>query len=266
MAHHKVVGSELGEAGRLQLWLQGLYARNEPWILRILDVTLRLFARLKAKPVLWVLARLIARFLPTAEVVTRERAVAPIDTLSALDHTGIALGPCRCQDAFNRRNGTYMKDMAILYGADTYKKAFDTYEDLSPDEAKELLAKLEQEGMVPALFACMQSKGWLFVICNCESEICFPLRAHLQVGAAYSPGPDIVSLDTDKCVRCGKCVDRCHFGANSLDGSSHVDLSRCYGCGLCVSTCAGGARAMVQREDYRSRYYPIELMRAASTD
>jgi ferredoxin len=266
MAHHKIIGSELGEAGKLQMWLQGLYATNEPWILRLLDFTLRCFTKLKAKPILWVLARLVGRILPTAEVVTHDRAAGLIDTMTGLGHPQIAVGPCRCQEAFNKRDGTLMKDMVILYGAETYRGALDTYEDLSPDEAKARLQELRTEGMIPALFACMRSKGWLFVICNCESKICFPFRAHKQVGAAYSPGPDVVALATDKCVKCGKCVERCHFEANSLDGTGHVELAKCYGCGLCVSTCAGGARTMVERRPYRNRYYPVELIRAASSD
>ncbi|MEE8374469.1 MAG: 4Fe-4S dicluster domain-containing protein, partial [Dehalococcoidia bacterium] len=94
----------------------------------------------------------------------------------------------------------------------------------------------------------------------CDSKICFPFRAHQKVGAAYSPGPDIVALAVEKCIKCGKCVERCHFGANSLDGTAHVNLAKCYGCGLCLSTCSGGARAMVERKPYHNRYYPIELV------
>ena len=78
------------------------------------------------------------------------------------------------------------------------------------------------------------------------------------------PGRSVVAVDAEKCIQCGQCVDRCHFGANSLNGSGMVDLSKCYGCGLCVPTCAGGAREMVERKDYRNRYYPLELVGSAS--
>ncbi|MCK4697427.1 MAG: 4Fe-4S binding protein [Dehalococcoidia bacterium] len=61
------------------------------------------------------------------------------------------------------------------------------------------------------------------------------------------------------------CVERCHFGANSLaNPTAEVDLTKCYGCGLCVSTCSVGARRTVKRDGYRNRYYPIELVRKAS--
>ena len=80
-----------------------------------------------------------------------------------------------------------------------------------------------------------------------------------------SPGPDIVGLARERCTGCGICVERCHFGANRLlNGFSQVDLAICYGCGLCVSTCTGEARRMVKREDYSSRYYPIDLVSKAS--
>jgi heterodisulfide reductase subunit A-like polyferredoxin len=78
------------------------------------------------------------------------------------------------------------------------------------------------------------------------------------------PGLEVVAVDEEKCTSCGRCVERCHFGANSLNGSGLVDLAKCYGCGLCVSTCAGEARQMVKREHYHNRFYPVELVRNAS--
>ena len=262
MAHYRPKNGELVEVGRIQLWLHTLYARYEPQIIIVLDLTLRFFLKLRAKLILMALSRLLGRFLPTAEVVTVEQATDFIDTIAGLEKAEIAVGPCRCQQVLGKTKGTYMKDLVIVYGAEAYKRASDEYTDLSPEEAKKLLLQLHHEGMIPTFYTCMGSGGWIYAICGCESKICFPFRSHQAAGAVFHPGPDIVALDSEQCTACGKCVERCHFGANSLaNPTAEVDLTKCYGCGLCVSTCSGGARRMVKREGYRNRYYPIDLVK-----
>ncbi|UCG83151.1 MAG: hypothetical protein JSW38_13460 [Dehalococcoidia bacterium] len=265
MAHHRSKNGELVEVGQIQLLLQTVFAKNELNIIRVLDRTTRLLSKLKGRPILGVLSRVIGRFFSTAEVVTVERAIDFIDAISDMDAAEIALGPCRCQQALGKRDGTYMKDMLILFGAEAYKKSSDECRDISPEEAKELLRRLHDEGQMQTFFACMASQGWLYAICNCDGKICFPLRAHQAAGAVLHPGPDTVSLDSGKCTSCSTCVDRCHFGANSVNGTALVDQAKCYGCGVCVSTCAGGARTMVPRANYCNRYYPIELVSQASS-
>jgi len=265
VAHHKIKNSELIKAGKFQVAVDTFFARNEPMILRVLDATTRFFVKIRARPILMLLSRLLGTALPTGEVVTTERATDFIDALSALGNTEIAVGPCLCQKALGKRNGTYMKDMTILYGVEAYRKADPSYEDLSPDEAKALLRKFQEEGLMPTFFACLRSGGWMYAICNCDREICFPFRAHQAGGAVMYRGPDIVAVDTDNCIGCGRCVERCYFGANALvEGSSTVNLAQCYGCGLCVSTCNGHARKMVERAGYRHRYYPMELVNKAT--
>ena len=45
-------------------------------------------------------------------------------------------------------------------------------------------------------------------------------------------------MDEEKCVNCGLCVKRCHFGVFARDaGKITMDADKCWGCGLCVSSC-----------------------------
>jgi ferredoxin len=261
VASHKVKNGKLAPAGRIQVKLDNFYARNEPTIIRVLDATTRFFVKIRARPVLWLLSRLMGTVLPTGEVVTTGRALSFIDAISVLDKTEIAVGPCMCQKALGKRNGTYIKDMVILYGAEAYKMAYPEYKDLTPNEAKELLREFEKEGLIPTFYSCLRSDGWIYAICNCEGKICFPFRAHQAAGAVMYRGPDVVTLNREDCTGCGTCVERCHFGANTLvNGSAEVKLAKCYGCGLCVSTCTGQARKMVNRDGYSRRYYPVDLV------
>jgi len=267
MAYHKVKNGELVPSGRFQVLVDNFYARNEPMIIRVLDAITRFFVKLRAKPVLMVLSRLMGMVLPTGEVVTTERALSFVEAISHLDKTEIAVGPCMCQKALGKRGGTYMKDMVILYGAEAYKTAYPAeYKDLNASEAKELLSGFQKEGLIPTFYSCLRSDGWIYAICNCESKICFPFRAHQAAGAVMYRGPDVVTLNREACTGCGTCVERCHFGANTLVNSiSEADPAKCYGCGLCVSTCAGQARSMVARKGYSPRYYPTDMVAGAST-
>ncbi|MFN2108880.1 MAG: 4Fe-4S dicluster domain-containing protein, partial [Anaerolineae bacterium] len=45
------------------------------------------------------------------------------------------------------------------------------------------------------------------------------------------------------------CVEKCQFGALSVDGVAHVDEMRCVGCGVCTVACPVGALSMVRRPE-----------------
>jgi hypothetical protein len=118
VTYHKVKNGKLVPASRFQVMVDNFYARNEPAIIRVLDAATRFFVAVKARPVLWLMSRIIGTVLPTGEVVTTRRAIDFLDAISVLEKTEIAVGPCMCQKALGKRNGTYMKDMVILYGAE----------------------------------------------------------------------------------------------------------------------------------------------------
>ena len=261
---HVVIDSELVRVERLQSFIHYIYAKYEPTLLRIIDRLLNIDFLTKGEglPILKFLAKPTS-ILPTGETVSTDRAKEFIDIISKVDGMEIAVGPCPCQTALHKRKGPLYKEISVLYGSYAYKKAVSDFKDISPEEAKKLLDTLHNEGCVPTFYSCMRSQGWLFVICSCENEICVPTRSYLitQDLSLVHPGPDIIAFDEEKCVKCGNCVERCIYGANSFeDEKIKIDYEKCHGCGLCVSTCTGGARRLVEREDYESRYYPIHLV------
>jgi len=87
-------------------------------------------------------------------------------------------------------------------------------------------------------------------ICSCCSCCCHDLRAILDLG-----NPEMV-LESDfvarrnekKCQDCGKCVERCRFGAFRQEaGKVSFDRKKCFGCGLCVMSCPGKALKLTRR-------------------
>jgi ferredoxin len=255
----------LAPAGRFKVWFHSIYAKNEVHILRMINrlVSSRFLDRGK-KRILRGL-RAVLSFLPTSEVVSHERALAFIDYLHELGNPDIAVGPCRCDESLHPGKKGRMKEMVILFGAESYRKALHGYETVSIGEAKSLLRQFHEEGLVHAFFACMGSRQWLFAICHCSADACIPLKTHRAIGGVFFPGPDIAVHDAAKCRTCGKCVERCLFGAIILNGTIRYDAEKCHGCGICVSGCPQKALTLVERADYGSRYYPLKLISGVSS-
>jgi ferredoxin len=66
----------------------------------------------------------------------------------------------------------------------------------------------------------------------------------LLVGSAYAVAklmPAVV--DEEKCLGCGKCVEKCPIGAITLDkdGFAAVDKEKCTGCLKCAKVCPNEA-------------------------
>jgi len=100
-----------------------------------------------------------------------------------------------------------MKDIMVLYGTEVYKRIDKNFRYISPDETKRLIRELSEEGCMQTFYACMKSQGWMVVICNYDSEICVPNRAHQLVGGVLSPGPDIVDFLEDRFIKCENEAD-----------------------------------------------------------
>ncbi|HPE63064.1 MAG TPA: 4Fe-4S binding protein [Methanothrix sp.] len=264
MAHRIAEDGRLEDVGKLQLFIHALFVRSEPTILRVLDRMMEMdLFRGRGRPVLVFMREGLA-FLPRGEVVSTSRAKDFLDALSKSGDSKIIVSPCVCQEALGRREGTLFKEMTVLYGTEVYERAKGDeggIRVMSPDEAKILLEALHDEGCIPTFYSCLNSRGWMVVICNCEGKICLPSRAHRLLGGILSPGPDVVSFEADGCIGCGRCVKRCSFEANRLvDGRIVFDSARCYGCGLCVSTCPTEARRLVDRRGYTNLYYPMDFV------
>jgi ferredoxin len=79
------------------------------------------------------------------------------------------------------------------------------------------------------------------VICLCCGCCCSNVRGRTRWDnpTAVLPSP-FAPQASEECISCGTCVDRCFFGALSLDeeaGRSVVDPEKCIGCGVCTITC-----------------------------
>ncbi|MBM3291857.1 4Fe-4S dicluster domain-containing protein [Candidatus Bathyarchaeota archaeon] len=120
---------------------------------------------------------------------------------------------------------------------------------ITHEEAMEVLRKSSEVGLIHMAYVGKDNPEKIDTICSCCSCCCEPLGGILRFGMA----PHLLKAsaksvdDHSKCINCGVCVDRCHFGARKIvDGELKYDQSRCFGCGVCVSTCPTNAISLNQ--------------------
>ena len=124
----------------------------------------------------------------------------------------------------------------------TYKNGINSFvdrglsEEIDKERAKEIIRETDKAGLMHT-----SAMGG---ICNCCGDCCYLFRAQKELGSTGKwPASDyIVKFDASKCIACGKCIRRCHFGIFKKENGAVVcDTSDCVGCGLCVTTCPKGA-------------------------
>jgi len=76
-------------------------------------------------------------------------------------------------------------------------------------------------------------------ICNCCPCCCGLLEPYFSSNRKIKIGTNYYAeVDSEKCIVCAKCEDRCHFSAVCMeDETAVVDRNKCVGCGLCAYTC-----------------------------
>lgn len=128
---------------------------------------------------------------------------------------------------------------------------------LTKDEARKLVHYADQRGLMHTGGPYNWREVGPNVVCNCCADCCYPFRAALLFGTKgkWPKSRYIARYNPDKCRLCGRCVQRCHFGAFYYDGTVVEQEGRtrkniafnpelCWGCGLCANTCPENAVVM----------------------
>ncbi len=125
------------------------------------------------------------------------------------------------------------------------------------EEMKQIVINAHREGLMHTGRRAWREQGQLFGFCNCCACDCYPIRAGIRLGLSrqWPRAHYVAERDLSRCHMCGKCAQRCHFGAFYRDGTRvlvrgksarHIafDAARCWGCGLCATTCPEQAITM----------------------
>ena len=164
----------------------------------------------------------LMRVIPVQSAIENNSRKASYDEVHKLieDAWAVSVGPCSCRRA-RRLMGEgcgHLEEDMCMYLNDNAKNYSETgaHRLISKEEAYEILKRAEDNGLVHELNV---TPGYddTTAICNCCGCSCFALRI-----AEYFRTPDairtnyIASVDKDKCVACGQCVENCQLNAVRL--------------------------------------------------
>jgi Na+-translocating ferredoxin:NAD+ oxidoreductase subunit B len=131
--------------------------------------------------------------------------------------------------------------------------AFDKYplgRMISRQEALDLLAKAEEEGLVHQTF---NAKLKTNAICNCCSCCCPVLGATKNFGLPHLMAKSnfVAMINQETCEECGTCAEeRCPMEAIAEDnGGYRVKPERCIGCGVCTTTCPTESISLIRKPE-----------------
>lgn len=142
----------------------------------------------------------------------------------------------------------------------TYKNGINTFvdrglsEQIDAERAAGIVRQTEKDGLMHT-----SAMGG---ICNCCGDCCYLFRAQkARHSVGVWPAAEwIIAQDEEKCVGCGKCIQRCHLQVfakySTAEGKKSVvaDPSKCAGCGICRSTCPTGALKLIKRKGTGSQH------------
>jgi ferredoxin len=118
------------------------------------------------------------------------------------------------------------------------------------EEALGVLRRSHEAGLVHMayVFKDEENPG---LICSCCSCCCHTLGGLLRYGIHTQVlSSKLISFDdSDSCINCGECIQRCVFNARKLSENKLIyEETKCMGCGLCVSICPTKAISMIPRD------------------
>jgi NAD-dependent dihydropyrimidine dehydrogenase PreA subunit len=190
------------------------------------------------------------RVIPAQKAVKTEW-ILPYDDVRAilLNSKTFHLRDCICrvqQDKIGKRRCTFPLRTCL---------SFSTHDrpphplDISKEEALAFLDKSEEIGLVHTVSNVMKGFGY---VCNCCGCCCGILRGITDWGIENSVANAnyYAEINTDECLNCGTCKNRCQVHAISEKNDvSVVNREKCIGCGLCVTGCPNGAAKLQRKPD-----------------
>ena len=188
-------------------------------------------------------------FTHFGQVITLDEALKIVDIMYP-----IALITCACRRSMqglpDEENFTCMGMGPGMY---KWERWPDTYRGgvhfLTPEEAKEVLTKLNKRGLVQSVFTF--GTPYLGGLCNCEYPDCAAISTTVDFGIRMLwKGHYVAQIDPELCNGCASCVHRCQFKALNFVPSrnkAYIDQFQCFGCGQCVTECDQDAITLVER-------------------
>lgn len=119
--------------------------------------------------------------------------------------------------------------------------------EISKEEAKEIILKTEEDGLVHCTSNHKGNKIFICNCCDCHCKALALITKHDMPGLISSSNY-YAKIDADSCDGCETCFDRCQVDAIEMkDDATIIAIEKCIGCGLCVSTCPSESISMIHK-------------------
>lgn len=185
--------------------------------------------------------------------VPEERIIPSQDIEEVINKfDAIAVGHCFCRH-FKDLTGDPCKmdgprESCFTFGKSAHHVAENGFGRLvTKEEAMKIMREAEEAGLIHKAyhphFDIHKDETSVCNCCNCccgQAGINTPTRSWVRY---------IASINQDKCVGCGTCIEKCQFHALELndDGKAERINESCMGCGLCAYFCPENAVTMIEQ-------------------
>ncbi len=197
----------------------------------------------------------VMRVVPINAPIEAEHQILPYEDARQLiaGAKSFQVADCICRKDAALQGHPCKHTMETCLSFSSEEGAFDKYplgRMISKQEALDLLAKAEEEGLVHQTF---NTKSVNFAICNCCSCSCPILSATKLFGLPHLMAKSnfVAAINQETCAACGTCAEeRCPMNAIAEDdGAYSVKPERCIGCGVCTKTCPTESINLIRRPE-----------------
>ncbi|MBD3341519.1 MAG: 4Fe-4S dicluster domain-containing protein [Candidatus Lokiarchaeota archaeon] len=170
-----------------------------------------------------------------------ETVEGPISIANCVCRQGKELIGEPCQMTTRIENCLGFGDLAQMYIEEGWGR------EISRKEAIEVLRKNQEEGLI-LQGENAQRPGFICSCCSCCCGVISTLKEFPNVAQFLHPRYH-AEVDSELCVGCGTCIDRCQLNAIKMRKErSKINIKRCIGCGNCIAVCPENAISLIKRE------------------
>ena len=199
------------------------------------------------------------RVLTVSEMIEPKDAIVPLEEVYHIidqnDDFVLIPCPCRlrkeieghreCKDKYPIHNCIIMGPLA--HGISELED--EGVERVDRQRVKELTKEAAELGLVHCTDNIAEQANILCACCECCCGNIGGLTRY-DNPRAIARANYISEVDIETCIGCGTCIERCKFGAITVEDVANINGDKCVGCGLCAVTCPENALTMrrVERE------------------
>jgi formate hydrogenlyase subunit 6/NADH:ubiquinone oxidoreductase subunit I len=197
---------------------------------------------------------IMTRIIPARLAIDSNPNIKPVDILPEEDihamlrmkgsQEVMAVSDCDCRIRAHRCDRPTFNCFEFGKYAEFNLNQSSSLKVVSIEEAIAISDEAERAGLLKSGGLRKENGG---VLCHCCECCCNVMGATIRYGVAHqlrNPSRYRARVDSESCVGCQECVDRCFFNAiemtkvpSSKKLKAFVNKEKCMGCGLCVIGC-----------------------------